>query len=559
MDTKNMKIYVSTNETRTDIYGLIVNGAKYARDEKESISEFFGRVNKDVKANQGFSFIDFYKNPANRNNIISSSPESRKAEKAKKIKKYEQQKAAKSSLRKKIAAFAITAVLATTAFVGASHLNKFSKPAQASAASQTEQSVINEDNAKLKTIYESLMETKHGQTIVAQLQAMDKWQENYNIKMAKYPDADGDVLFLKAREVSAVQDMSNATNTNFISLDYDDTRFCDYLEAASYTTPGLYVSEKRTGEYKLIKDKEVKEKMLDEENFAISAIKGNETTSSINKHFKGLQETGLTYTEAGVNTAYLGEGSNIVIADEGQNSKELEKFIEMVKTNNSGANKLDSYAKAKLDLTDKQRTLIDDAYKIMDQKNIQASLETRDKFDMETTEKGLKVHAAMVGGGYLVGGIGGSSSYTYVTKSGKTIKISRAEAIKKFGQDAVKEAEKKADSTTKVDTNGDGKPDTYMDDANKKEQQKKKELEEQARQYSSDYAQGQSDGYAGRSKAKSTAGYNAGYANGVKKRNAANEKPTVVEEEVIHETQPLNQQLNHNQRQKLKKWLMYKI
>ena len=184
-------------------------------------------------------------------------------------------------------------------------------------------------------------------------------------KIAKYADANGNVLFLKAREVSAVQDISNAEDTSFTSLDYDETRFCDYLSAGRQTTRGLYVSEESTGENTLIHDKETKNEMKNEENFALSAIKGEKTTAEIDAHYDELMQTGLTYTASGVNTAYLGEGSNTIISQNGASSSKLDEFINKVKTSNEGANKLDSYAKSK-NVNKTQRKLIDEAWEEMD-------------------------------------------------------------------------------------------------------------------------------------------------------------------------------------------------
>ena len=463
----------------------------------------------------------------------------KKAEQKQKYKEYKksvkESHKADNKMMKKIAAISTAAVLAlTTIAYGIGTTTKLSKESYAKSTSQNKDGEINEQNPQLLKIYEKLSQTKNGKKIVKQLQETDQWQSEYNERMAKYQDADGDVLFLKAREVSAVQDISNAENTNFISLDYDETRFCDYLSAGAVTHKGLYVSEESTGEYTLIHDEQTRNEMKAEEDFALSAIKGNKTTKEIDNHFEELMETGLTYAASGVNVAYLGEGSNIVISDEGRSSKKLVKFIEKVKTNNEGANKLDSYAKSK-DVTDTQRELIDKAWIEMDKQNINVDLKSRDKFDMETTEKGLKMHSALVPGGYLVWG---TTTYTYVTKSGKTIKISKKEAIKKFGKEAVKEAEKKADANVKVDTDGDGKKDTSMNEANKKEEEKKEQLEEKADNYEKDYAQGRSDGYAGRGKAKNTPGYNAGYANGQKQRAAENEPDEIIEKKEEYKNAP---------------------
>ena len=120
--------------------------------------------------------------------------------------------------------------------------------------------------------------------------------------------------------------------------------------------------------------------------------------------------------------------------------------------------------------------------------------------------------------------------------SGKTIKISKQEAIKKFGKNAVKEAENKADANVKFDTDGDGKVDTSMNEANKKEE----EMQEAAYKYEKDYDQGRSDGYAGRAKAKNTPGYNVGYVNGQFQKEAENKPDKIIEikEELFEEDTP---------------------
>lgn len=448
-------------------------------------------------------------------------------------KAFKEKKQSNNSLAKKVAALSMAAVLAVTS-IGCGIIKK--SDLQKSSSTSAKMLQVDEENPKLNAIYEELLKTENGKILVKELKETDKWQRDYNNKINKYKDANGDVLFLKAREVAAVQDISNAENTDFISLDYDETRFCDYLAAGAVTHKGLYVSEESTEEYKLIHDKDTKNEMKNEEDFALSAIKGKKTTKEIDKHFDELMETGLTYTASGVNVAYLGEGSNIVVSDEGRSSKKLAQFIEKVKTNNNGANKLDSYAKSK-DVTKTERKLIDKAWKEMDKQNINVDLKSRDDFEMATTEKGLRKSTAKVAvnGGYLINSGG---TYTYVTSTGKTIKVSRAEAIKKFGSSAVKKAENKADANVKVDTDGDGKKDTSMNEANKNEENKKDQLEEEARNYERDYAQGQADGYAGRSKAKNTPGYNAGYANGKLQREAENEPDEIIEKKEEYTSSP---------------------
>ena len=155
----------------------------------------------------------------------------------------------------------------------------------------------------------------------------------------------------------------------------------------------------------------------------------------------------------------------------------------------------------------------------MDKENINVDLKSRDAFDMTTTEKGKRVHEEImsVSGGYIVKSAG--ETYTYITSKGETIKVSRNQAVKQFGESAVQKAEKKADQAAGIP------------ELNKKEEQKKQDLENKANSYEKDYAQGRADGLAGRGKAKNTAGYNAGYANGQKQRQAESEPDEIIKEE----------------------------
>lgn len=511
-NTKKYDIKAIISEDN-ELKGLVVNGKMYKRRTSETHLDLKKRI-ADKKGN-GREFIQA---------IDSKKLEGYTKEQYKRYVKNIHP--ANKKLKNKIAAsvVAATLILGGSAAAFGSSLAKAVKSNKNAYATEESNYQINESNKTLKNIYEKLLQTKNGETLVKQLQETDKFQKEYNEKISKYKDADGNVLFLKAREVSAIQDISNAKDTSFISLDYDETRFCDYLEAGEQTTKGIYVSEKATGEYTLIHDEATKAEMKSEEDFAQEAIKGNKTTKEIDNHFEELMETGLTYGAPGVNVAYLGEGSNIVLSQNGASSKKLDNFIEKVKTNNDGANQLDSYADSKKDLSDKQRILVDEAWNEMDKQNIKVDLKSRDKFDMTTTEKGQEVHSAIikVTGGYLSSNKDGT--YTYTTKKGTTKKITKKEAEQKFGKEEVEKAEEKADK------------DAGITEKNEKEEEKKEELEQEASNYEKDYAQGQTDGYNGTSKRKNTPGYLAGYADGQQRKAAEQEPDEIISDEVTKET-----------------------
>ena len=415
--------------------------------------------------------------------------------------------------KKRIASFATAAVIDISGIGVAYHT---AKQDEATAQNKIEKSIEKEDNQALKAMYKKLLETKDGEQIVKQLQETDKYQESYNKKLAKYPDGNGNVLFVKAREVAAVQDISNANDYSFTSMDSNEMRLCDYLEFGTVSTEGLYASEEPTGENTLIHDKDTKKEMKNEEDFAISAIKGNKSTSEIDSHFDELMKTGLTYTASGVNAAYLGEISNIVISENGFASAKADEIINIVKTNNDGFNKLDKGAREYV-ISKKQRKLVEQTWEIMDEKNIKTSLKSRDAFDMTTTEKGKRVHDGImqVTGGLIIAGSNGT--YKYVTST-ETKEVSRAEAVKQFGEDTIRKAEERAGQAAVSDKNKQGEKD-------------KENLENKRDNYQSDFDEGREDGLAGKAKAKNTAGCNDGYANGQLQKKASEEPDEVIKEE----------------------------
>lgn len=470
---KQFKAETIIDETGKALF-LIINGKKYKRKKHETNQELFLRVglNKRNKAD-----VAKYYKPEEL--IVYTQETYNKMMQKEKPKKLSNKTKASPSLKQRVGAVTVAAVMMLSAYIGP-NLAKAYKDSKVYATKTEQDAKVS--NQKLNKLYEKLKKTENGETIVKQLKETDKFQKDFNKRMQKYPDENGNVLFLKAREVAAVQDISNAEDTDFISLDDNEPRVCDYLEAATYTTIGLYVSEESTGEHTLIHDKETRQEMKKEEDFALSAIKGNKTTEEIDSHYDELMKTGLTFAAAGVNTAFLGEGSITVISQNGASSSKLKEFQDKVKTSNKGANKLASYAKTK-DVTKKQENLIDEVLKELDKNNINVDKKSRDDFSKETTEKGKKVKESILSelGGIIVNSDG---TYSY-TENGRTYKVSKEEAIKRFGSKRVKEAEKEADKKAGID------------EKNKQEEQKKQELEQKAEETKIGYEQGVQDALAG--------------------------------------------------------------
>lgn len=467
---KQFKAETIIDETGKALF-LIINGKKYKRKKHETNQELFLRVglNKRNKAD-----VAKYYKPEEL--IVYTQETYNKIMQKEKPKKLSNKTKASPSLKQRVGAVTVAAVMMLSAYIGP-NLAKAYKDSKVYATKTEQDAKVS--NQKLNKLYEKLKKTENGETIVKQLKETDKFQKDFNKRMQNYPDENGNVLFLKAREVAAVQDISNAEDTDFISLDDNEPRVCDYLEAATYTTIGLYVSEESTGEHTLIHDKETRQEMKKEADYAIATMKGNAKTEEINNHYAKFNKTGFTYGAVGSNVAFLGYASNAVISQNGAASDELEKITTTATKDNKGLNNQNSHANAaSKSATPDQKRLINKVLKELDKNNINVDKKSRDDFSMETTEKGKKVKEQ------ITINADGTYSYTEDNRTNTiTYRISREEAIKRFGLKIVKEAEKEADKKAGID------------EKNKQEEQQGQELEKQA---TAAYNAGRDDALAGK-------------------------------------------------------------
>ena len=430
-----------------------------------------------------------------------------------KPKKLSNKTKASPSLKQRVGAVTVAAVMMLSAYIGP-NLAKAYKDSKVYATKTEQDAKVS--NQKLNKLYEKLKKTENGETIVKQLKETDKFQKDFNKRMQKYPDGNGNVLFLKAREIAAVQDISNAEDTDFISLDDNEPRVCDYLEAATYTTIGLYVSEESTGEHTLIHDKETRQEMKKEADYAIATMKGNTKTEEINNHYAKFNKTGFTYGAVGSNVAFLGYASNAVISQNGAASNELEKIKNTATKDNKGLNNQNSHANAaSKSATPDQKRIINKVLKELDKTNINVNIKSRDDFSMETTEKGKKVKEQ------ITINADGTYSYTEDNRTNTiTYRISREEAIKRFGSKIVKEAEKEADKKAGID------------EKNKQEEQQGQELEKQA---TAAYEAGRDAALAGLpNQHPENKFYNDGYNK--TKQNMNNQTEEIIEDKTNTET-----------------------
>lgn len=467
---KQFKAETIIDETGKALF-LIINGKKYKRKKHETNQELFLRVglNKRNKAD-----VAKYYKPEEL--IVYTQETYNKIMQKEKPKKLSNKTKASPSLKQRVGTVTVAAVMMLSAYIGP-NLAKAYKDSKVYATKTEQDAKVS--NQKLNKLYEKLKKTENGETIVKQLKETDKFQKDFNKRMQNYPDENGNVLFLKAREVAAVQDISNAEDTDFISLDDNEPRVCDYLKAATYTTIGLYVSEESTGEHTLIHDKETRQEMKKEADYAIATMKGNTKTEEINNHYAKFNKTGFTYGAVGSNVAFLGYASNAVISQNGAASDELEKITTTATKDNKGLNNQNSHANAaSKSATPDQKRLINKVLKELDKNNINVDKKSRDDFSMETTEKGKKVKEQ------ITINADGTYSYTEDNRTNTiTYRISREEAIKRFGLKIVKEAEKEADKKAGID------------EKNKQEEQQGQELEKQA---TAAYNAGRDDALAGK-------------------------------------------------------------
>ncbi len=440
------------------------------------------------------------------------------------------------SLRKKAAAGVVAAALALSAIPGVNFAKSLFKNNQGTNVyaeeDKDQKANVNEENKELKAIYEKILAYEDGEEIVKHLQLIDQDQKAKNEILAKYPDSDGNVLFYKAEEVAARHAIGNGTDMKVPLLLPANLVICPYLEAATISTMGMAAMGDVNEWETLLFNDDVKKEYMSLVNPMKKLFKGEQgAEKEVEASFAKLFETPETYPEATSYAAYDGMLANAEFLG-AISSDKVKEYQEITKTNNAILNYVMKYIETKEELTKNSKDIYKlalEAYDIMDKKNIKTDLKSRDRYDVSTTERFKQMHELIFSGSGE-----GSLIVTSKTKT-KTVtrKISRAEAKRIFGEAAVEKAEKEAEANQKVDTNGDGKPDKTIPEANKDGDKKKEELQEQARNYEKDFALGQKDALAGKSKQKNTSGYNAGYAQGLKMKEAAKEEEIVKKEETF--------------------------
>lgn len=531
MKKNNQTIDVIYNNEGTKIIGFVVDGKEYANKKNESTVDFFYRIQKKLNK-KGINFTERY---TKGNNRAFTEDIYRK--------KVESIKQADKKLKNKIKTKRIVAGL-TAGIIGITGAIYGLTGCKAKEDTKEKQNIeksnyaINEQNPELARIYNELLKYENGEEWVKRLQLVDKYQDNLNKKAENYPDGKGNVLFFKAEEVAAADAVANGTNKDIPTLLDSELVLCLYLQWAGFSSELVEASGKTSGVEFLIENENVKEEYTKVASKVQDILDGKKISD-----LKSLTNLYKYYPEAPSLTAY--DGTMTTLAINGKiTGKTLTKYQNEVKGNavlNEVIQKIKAYQKLETKL-DPKLALATEAFDEMDKQNIKVDYREREDFDLATTERIKKITSFKM---QVVSNKDGS--YTVVTKHGR-VKLTKKQAIKRLGKKAVEKAIKEADARDIiVDTDGDGKKDSTLDEAEKISEEKKKEVEQKAEEAKNGFEDGRKDGLAGVAKNyRSTseyyrARYDVGYQNGLFQREEAKKEERLENEtkyEEIKETTP---------------------
>ena len=525
MNKQNQTIDVIYNEEKTKIIGFVVDGKKYENKKNENTVDFFYRIQKKL-SKKGVNFAERYSKGNNR--AFTEKVYRQKVETIKKADKQLQNKIFKKRLVAGVTAMAIGLSGAIYGLTGCKAKEEKSNNQNTEKSNYQ----INEQNQELARIYNELLKYENGEEWVKRLQQIDDYQNKLNQKAEKYPDGKGNALFFKAEEVAAADAIANGTNKDIPTTLDSELVLCLYLQWAGFSSELVEASGKISEVETLIEDQNVK-KSYTEVAEKVQEILDGKKVSDI----KSLTNLYKYYPEAPSLTAY--DGTMTTLAINGKiTGKTLTKYQNEVK-GNAVLNEVIQKIKAKQKLETKlnpKLSLAIEAFEEMDKQNIKVNYKEREDFDLSTTERIKKITSFK---SQIVSNKDGS--YTVVTKHGR-VKLTKKQAIKRLGKKAVEKAIKEADARDIiVDTDGDGKKDSTLDEAEKISEQKKQEVENKAKEAENGFADGRKDGLAGSPKNyRSTneyyiARYDVGYQNGLFQREEA-QKEEIIETKTTYVT-----------------------
>lgn len=527
MKKNDQTIDVIYNNEGTKIIGFVVDGKKYANKKNESTVEFFYRLQKKLDK-KGINFTERYTKGNNR--AFTEDVYRQKVESIKQADKKLKSKIKRNRIVAGVTAGVIGIGGAIYGLTGCKAKEEVKEQPNVEESNYT----IDEQNPELARIYNELIKYENGEEWVKRLQLIDDYQNKLNKKAEKYPDGKGNVLFFKAEEVAAADAIANGTNKNIPTVLDSDLVLCLYLQWAGFSSELVEASGKTSGVEFLIDNENVREEYTKVAK-KVQAILDGEKVSDL----KSLTNLYKFYPEAPSLTAY--DGTMTTLAINGKiTGKTLTNYQNEVKGNavlNEVIQKIKAYQKLETKLNPKL-ALATEAFEEMDRQNINVDYREREDFDLATTKRIKKITSSKM---QIVSNTDGS--YTVVTKHGR-VKLTKKQAIKRLGRKAVEKAIKEADARDIiVDTDGDGKKDSTLDEAEKISEEKKNEVEHNAEEARNGFEDGRRDGLAGAAKNyRSTnsyyrARYDVGYQNGLFQREEAQKEERLDNETKYEEIQ----------------------
>lgn len=512
---KNNRVIALLNEDKTEMKSMLINGKKYNMGKNETYPEFYQRLKKEV----GYDFLE-------GTEIITQS-----------LKSYNNRN------RKKAAAIAVAGVMGLTGMTYGLTACKANDTKNKAEQSQEYNSLIaNETNPELKAIYEKLLKYNDGEELVKELQLIDRLQSDINEIAIANPDGKGKVSYVLAEELAAIHDVYNANLDEKTILESEEIGRCYYFSGQANLI-NLSQGARDVQEIEsLIDESNVKtyqEKMQTETQKALDNY--NIAPKSFKNLAKEIYGSRNSNPESQMEMAF-GQPGIALALNNGLTGKELKNYQEASKTEGTQANRLfkeaysetKSFAIAKGETSIKKQSLINDALEIMDEKNHVNEYDNTG-YDPSTTKKGKEMIKAIIGDLAIDGNGGYWIINQKTTTTHKRTPITKEEAINKFGKDKVKKAEQEAEANTKVDTDGDGKVDKPIPEANKDEQER---AEQEVASYEKSYSAGQNDYINGRG--YNPSGYNSSaYAAGW--NNAKNVYEEQKDKQPTKPTQPATQ------------------
>ena len=442
-------VIYETNETTGEkiIKGFEAFGEVFIQRSDENIVDCFKRTHNTLKTKHNIDFYSLYTNK-------DSKKKKQKVENVKTADDYLKQKT-KNKKSTIIASLLIAATIAVATIpngIVSAGLRKITPTVTKVFADDknSENYTIKEEDQTLKSIYQKLIKYDNGKNLVKKLEEIDDLHEDINKVAIANPDAKGKVSYIEAEELAAISDVYNSQNSKKTLLENAEEIRCNYFTGQAALNNLSQGSRDVQEIDSLFKTKELKDKQIEIQNHT------QETLNNLNMATPEFL--------AMLNEIYSNRGSNPELQSEvafGQpglaaalaqmTGETLENYQYAAKTDgsqlsgliNDAAKDSKRFAAEDNEINLEKQALINEALAAIDAKRLKGY--DRTDFDPSTTAKGKDMVQTIIGNlGITAGGDYVVRTTTKTTTT--TRKVSRAEAVKIFGEEAVKKAEDEVDS-----------------------------------------------------------------------------------------------------------------